>query len=49
MRFHWVRGITLISTKGAGYSAIRTRAVFWIPEHHAGKEEVGTVASVAIR
>jgi hypothetical protein len=46
MRFHWVRGHYADYTKGAGlFGNPKLRAVFWIPEHHAGKEEVGTVAS----
>lgn len=46
VRFHWVRGHYADYTKGAGlFGNPKLRAVFWIPEHRAGNEELGTVIS----
>ena len=46
LRFHWVRGHYADYTKGAGlFGNPKLRSVFWIPEHRAGKEELGTVVS----
>jgi hypothetical protein len=44
VRFHWVRGHYADYTKGVGlFGNPKLRAVFWIPEHRAGNEELGTV------
>jgi hypothetical protein len=46
VRFHWVRGHYADYTKGAGlFGNPKLRAVFWIPEHRAGNEELRTVAA----
>jgi hypothetical protein len=46
VRFHWVRGHYADYTKGRGlFGKESLRKVFWIPEHQAGKEELGTVVS----
>ena len=45
VRFHWVRGHYADYTKGAGlFGNPKLKAVFWIPEHRAGDEELGAVA-----
>jgi hypothetical protein len=44
VRFHQVRGHFADYTKGAGlFGNPKLRAVFWIAEHSAGDEELGTV------
>ena len=44
VRFHWVRGHYADYSKGAGlFGNPKLKAVFWIPEHRAGNEELGTV------
>jgi hypothetical protein len=46
VRFHWVRGHFADYSKGAGlFGNPKLRAVFWIPEHRAGSEELGTVVA----
>lgn len=46
VRFHWVRGHYADYTKGVGlFGNPKLRTVFWITEHRAGKEELGTVVS----
>jgi hypothetical protein len=46
VRFHSVRGHYADYTKGTGlFGNPDLRQVFWIPEHRAGNEELGTVAA----
>lgn len=46
VRSHWVRGHYADYTRGKGlFGNPKLRAVFWIPEHERGNEEVGKVIS----
>jgi hypothetical protein len=46
VRFHWIRGHYADYTQGKGlFGNPNLRKLFWIPEHTAGDEELGTVAA----
>ena len=46
VRFHWARGHYSDYSRGKGlFGNEKLRKLFWIPEHAAGDEELGTVAT----